>query len=72
MMLALFNKKQKKVIEGIKAEEPIELNSDIVSDRPVAGPTQDEDSMKKSIADKLRKYRPVEREANFTGPKFYR
>jgi len=31
----------------------------------------DEEALKKSIATKLEAYRPIEREANFKGPKYY-
>lgn len=69
MMLALFSKKQK------KTRESIEISDDAANKntaQTIIEPVQDEDAMKKTIADKLRKYRPVERDANFTGPKYYR
>ena len=31
----------------------------------------DEATLKKNIAAKLKNYQPLEREANFTGPKYY-
>ncbi len=71
MMLALFTKKQK-ALEGehIKDEnlaEPVEAEV-----HPFREAAQDEAALRKNIANKLRKYRPVEREANFTGPKYYK
>ncbi len=69
MMLALFSKKQKKIRESIELKDS-GVNANTT--QTVLEPVQDEDAMKKAIADKLRKYRPVERDANFTGPKYYR
>lgn len=35
-------------------------------------PEQSEDELKKSIAMKLQKYKPVDKEANFTGPRYFK
>ncbi len=69
MMLALFSKKQKKIRESTEISDDA---ANAITIQTILEPVQDEDSMKKTIADKLRKYRPIERDANFTGPKYYR
>ncbi len=70
-MLTLFTKKQKAVEgEHIKEEN---LTEPVAAEvRPIRQAVQDEAALRENIANKLRKYRPVEREANFTGPKYYK
>ncbi len=70
-MLALFTKKQK-ALEGERIKEEKLIDPMEAEVRPFREAAQDEAALKKNIANKLRKYRPVEREANFTGPKYYK
>jgi len=63
-MLTLFNKLHKKGGKDlVESGNIIEIGENIK-------PKADEATLKKSIASKLESYRPVEREANFTGPKY--
>lgn len=65
-MLTLFNKFSKK-------DERIQVEDDSINPEVQikVEPALDEASLKKSIAAKLQGYRPIEREANFTGPKYF-
>ncbi len=66
-MLTLFTRRQK---SGNDA--PLDDSEVAVAEHANdTSPSLDEDTLKKNIAAKLRNYRPIEREANFTGPKFY-
>ncbi len=69
-MLTLFNKIQRRgeKTQGKSHKITREPEPEIQDDTQ---PRADEASLKKSIATKLQQYRPVEREANFTGPKYY-
>lgn len=66
-MLTLFARRQKGGDNHLVEDEDT-----AVAEMPTApSPVLDDDTLKKNIANKLRSYRPIEREANFTGPKFY-
>tara|TARA_R110000868_G_scaffold90772_1_gene251548 strand:- start:186 stop:392 length:207 start_codon:yes stop_codon:yes gene_type:complete len=66
-MLTLFSKRHKGGESNPVSDEEI-----VLAERKIeASRALDDDTLKKNIADKLRNYRPIEREANFTGPKFY-
>ncbi len=70
-MLTRFTKKQK--AEESKQFKEKELAEPVTAEvHPIRDSAQDEAALKKNIADKLRNYRPVEREANFTGPKYFK
>lgn len=84
-MLALFKKQkveEKDQFQGMKTRERKLRQAEVLEaseETPIVQELQrvregivDEDALKKSIESKLKKYRPVEREANFTGPKYYR
>ncbi len=71
MMLTLFSKKQK-AVEGEQGKKEDLAESVAAEVHPIRDAAQNEAALRKNIADKLRKYRPVERDANFTGPKYYK
>ncbi|VUD47606.1 hypothetical protein TDB9533_01061 [Thalassocella blandensis] len=64
-LLQKLKKTDKTVREKLLEEEPLQ---------PVMpqAPELSEDDLKKSIAMKLRNYQPVDKEANFTGPRYSR
>ncbi len=71
--------KQRNLRQAEKLREETHEEAQIDEPAPIVQELQrvresvvDEDSLKKSIADKLKNYQPVEREANYTGPKYYR